>query len=485
MKSLFKKISIPIVFIFTLFPFHTEGSDKVLRLTIEDTIQMAVEKNLSIKVEGYNARISEADILTNEGEFDPILNFELNDEFNRRLVPTIIASSDERMLNFNAALTGKILYGTEYELNWSNGRVKRSATKFLTINPYYSSDLRLEITQPILKGLGKSIQGTNIEVAKNTHRISKFEFDSRVIDTAAEASKLYWDLLIEKSRLEVIKLALTLAKRTYDEVKAKINVGVAAPVEIYNVEADVAAREDALVDAERDIKNAEDDLKSILNLDDWSIRIKILSIPPVPTILPDLEKAIEKALITRKDYQETIIEKKNKEILAKFFKNKMLPELNIVGSVGLNGLNDDYPGALDELTSGDQHSWGLGLSFTMPIGNRTNRGDYYKAKYEAQQTEFSLKDLKKAIVVETREAWRAVKYSRKRIATTEKTRIAAEKRLEAEEGRYEVGLTTLTDVLEFQREYAEALFEEKKSKIDYAKALAELKRVQGEMPWIQ
>ncbi len=180
-----------------------------------------------------------------------------------------------------------------------------------------------------------------------------------------------------------------------------------------------------------------------------------------------------------------LLEKRSKDILARYYRNQRLPDLDIFGSLGLNGLDSEYDATIEELTSGEQHSWEVGLRIKIPVGNRTNKGNYYKAKYEVQQIETSLKDIRKDIVAETREAWRAAKLSLKRIGATEKTYVASLKRFEAEEGKFKIGLATLNDVLEFQKEYTDALFEVKKARIDYVKSLITLRKIQGELPWIQ
>jgi outer membrane protein TolC len=83
------------------------------------------------------------------------------------------------------------------------------------------------------------------------------------------------------------------------------------------------------------------------------------------------------------------------------------------------------------------------------------------------------------IRLEVREALRNVNVAMESIEATSVTRLAADKRLRAEEEKFRVGKATLRDVLEFQAELASALSDEKRSRADYAIAIAKLAKQTG------
>ncbi len=476
-----------IVFIYLFFSSFFINSniladEDVIRLTVDDVVRMALENNLSIKVEQFKEKAAEADVKTEEGEFDPLLKFDLEKSVLNQEVPLIFLSSEETSSGFDASLEGKIKTGTSYSLSWVNLK-EEGNSPFLTLNPYYSSDLMIEISQPILKGFGTSTQSAMIDVSKNKHEISKLELGRETIDVVANAVNAYWNMLVVKNLLEVDRLSLELAERLHDEIKARIKVGIMAPVDIYQAEAEIAKREEAIISVEKRIEDAEDRLKSILNMSDWNVKISAVSVPPDSVTIPDINEVVEKASSQRRVYKEKSLEGKNKAILAKYYKNQRLPDLNVYGSYGLNSVDENYSKAWESPDLDEHYSWQLGANLTVPIGNRLAKGNYYRAKYEEEQVETELIELKKEIIIESRKAWRAVKLADKRIVATKKTRIAAKKRLEAEEGRFKVGLGTLNDLLKFQEEYARAIFRERKATIDYAKSIVNLKRVQGELPY--
>ncbi|MCG6553820.1 MAG: TolC family protein, partial [Candidatus Magnetominusculus sp. LBB02] len=231
-----------------------------LPLTVDDVIRKTIENNTDVEAQSYNPKISEADVLINKGEFDPSLNLGLDETYDRQKQSLDINSTAEGQINYNVSLAGKAITGTSYELKWQNYRYNGNSP-FLNLYSYYSSGLSLTLTQPLLKGFGVDIQLTNLNAAKNTVQMRKYDYSAVVVKKVSDAVKDYWDLVTARKNIEAAKTALTLALKTCDEVKARIASGMAAPVEIYAALAETAVREEALLEAENNARNAENTLK--------------------------------------------------------------------------------------------------------------------------------------------------------------------------------------------------------------------------------
>jgi outer membrane protein TolC len=91
-----------------------------------------------------------------------------------------------------------------------------------------------------------------------------------------------------------------------------------------------------------------------------------------------------------------------------------------------------------------------------------------------------IKDLEKTIAVEVREAYRQIKTDIKRVHATRLARKLAEEKLSAEEKKFEVGLSTSFNVLEFQEDLAEQQSNEIKAVIDYKKSKNRLRQVKAQ-----
>lgn len=460
-----------------------------LELTLNEAIDTALKENLDLRSAGLDRKIAGTEIGVNEGAFDPNFKLSMDNKYIRRPPGSLIAGTDEQTYAAEAGISGKLFYGTGYELKWTNQRYKSNSifystapfipSDFLVINPSYSSDLILSVTQPLLKDAGKDIQKSRLNVAGANFEISSLRLSEGADRIIADTTKAYWDLLSARMDLEVSELSLKLAAELLNEVKAKIRAGALAPSEIYKAEAEVSLREEALIRNRKLISDAGDALRVILNMKDWDRDLTPVERPPALSDPAPLESLVAAAMSGRKDLKAAMMEKKNREVLRKFYENQALPDLSIIGAAGLNGLDRNYGDALDRLSSGRYHSWQIGLALTVPLGNKTAESNALKARHEEEKSEISLRQKEQKIESEVREAWRSVKLSIESFGAAGKTRLAAEKRLDAENVRFRAGMAVITDVLRFQEEYARTIAAEKNARIGYAKALVELDRVTG------
>lgn len=476
MKIMKKFIStLLIIFFITI---RLASAQEVLTLSLDEAVSQAIENNLGLKVERYNPLIASQDILKQKGVFDPTLSLEGSETYQKALSPSIVESIEQRSFDTSFSLGGKIPTGTEYKFSWDYQKV-RGDSPYLRVNPYHLTELSLALTQPLLKGFGIKVQTASIKVARENLRLSEFEFMNKSEELIGNTIKAFYDLLLAKENLDIARFSVSIGEKILNDVRAKIKAGMLALVDEYNAEAEVAKREEALLKAENAYNDAMDSLKRVIGLQNWDIDINLIKPDSPSKEIPDLNNAINNAYLYRKDLKQASTELEKKKILAQFYKNQRLPELNIFGSGGLSGLSDSSSDAFDRLDSWSDKNWKAGLLFRLPLFQSQSRGDYLKAKYEKEQAEETIKDLKQKITLEVRQAWRGISLALKTIEASRKTRIASEKRMQAEELRFYQGLATLNDVLQFQEEYVKALLNEKKAEFDYHISITQLERTEG------
>jgi outer membrane protein TolC len=171
--------------------------------------------------------------------------------------------------------------------------------------------------------------------------------------------------------------------------------------------------------------------------------------------------------------------------------------VDLVGSLAFNGLGGTefiregfageitgevpggYTDAVDQLFGGDFRDWSVGLRLSYPLGHSTESAQHAQAQVEYRQQRASIDNQELIIAQEVRMAARAVDTNRKRIETTRVARELAEERLEAEEKKFEVGMSTSFFIVQAQRDLTEAAANELRALIDYNKALVEFERARG------
>ena len=460
-------------------------------LSLKDAIIRALSNNVSIAVESFNSKVKKETIIDSLSEFDATLGLELSTARKTQQLASAF-SSPNRMENDNdnwdLSLSQKLVTGANYQFDFTNNRNKtNSATAGL--NPSYSSEFQLSLTQPLLKNFGIDLNKRNIHIAKNEVDISDHEFKTKVIETVSEVENIYWDFVFTLGDLEVKQKSLERAKDLQRRVKAQVLVGIMAPIETLQAESEVASREEFLLSAQDSIDDNQDKLKNILNID-FSSPEGLSPIYPsnqanVLIVDFDFNEIVKMALSNRPDYLAKKKDLENKNILVKYQENQIYPSVDLVGSLGINGLSGEattitsgtfqgtsayggsYGNSLTDALSTNYYDWEFGVKFSYPLGNRSAKSKLSASRLEKAQLILDIKDLEKKIILEVRESARQLKTDSKRIKAATVAKKLAEEKLKAEEKKFEVGLSTSFNVLKFQEDLAEAQSNEIKTIIDY------------------
>jgi len=467
-----------------------------LRLSLREAVVVALKNNLDIAIAGYNPKINAEGIVIEKAVFDPV--FSLTADANRTVTPVATAlagaTTDSKIQNrdLNASLTQRIPIGGSYTLSLTNNRFDTNS-QFANppngINPSYRTFLTLSVTQDLLKNFGPDVNTAPIKIARNNQAISVTQLRLQANKVITSVHNAYWNLVFAIENLEVQRRSLRLAKDLEALNRARVRAGVAAPVEVTQAEAQAAAQVQNVILAEKAVRDAEDQLKLIINIPDgeriWARSIIPFDAPPFEVAPVSMEASIQEALEKRPEYAEAKLTLQNNDINLRVARNQLLPSLQLQGSLGLNGLNEldkgfgnSYSGATG-LTSGDFTSWSAALVLSYPLGNRSARSALIQAKLTDDQSRTSLLNLKRQIVSQVREAVRRIEANVALVESTRAARALAEEQLRVEQKRLEAGVTTTFNVLQFQRDLAAAQAFEVQAITTYNQNLANLELVKG------
>jgi len=484
------------------------GNSKV-EMTMKQAIEMAISKNLDIKVEKLNPLWKQEDVINEKAQFDP--KYYLNSSFDKSVKPTgsSLAGAPtvvNKNFKWDTGFRTDAVTGANMSLDFTNTRAKTNSS-FSTLNPSYTSEIKLNVTQPILKNFGIGVNKTNIRLAINNQKVSIQNLKQNVIDTVTNVKEYYWDLVFAIEDKKVKDLSLNRALDFLGRTKKQVEVGTLAPIDIVQSESEVASRQEGVIVAENNIKNADDKLKQIINIVDdqgWDLEIIPTDKPDYNPVPIDAPSAISVAMAKRPDINQAKLSFDNSAISLQYAKNQLLPTLDFVGSFGLNGLSgrkrpsafgssspsapferhdnplgESYEETLKRIGTGNYYSWMVGIQLEIPLGNRAAKSSLSKSTIENEQAQLTLNSTKQKAMVDVRTAIRNVETNIKRIDTTKKARQLAKEKLDAEEKKYEVGMSTAHDVLQFQEDLATSEANELNAIIDYNKSLVELEKSTG------
>jgi outer membrane protein TolC len=448
------------------------------KLSLEEAIKQALANNLNLKLRQEDVQAAAGTALAAQGKFDLFFEAEALAKSEEQ-TPLILRGSDQEDTTvWNGAVSKLFDTGTEVSLGYNNSRYDSNLDGLL-LNPSYNSGLILELRQPLLKGLGREVQTAALRGSQKQLEAAVYQVDSEAANLAADVKVAYWNFVFAKQNIDVQELSLTLAIRLAEETETKINAGKLAQVEIYQPQSEVARREENLISAERALGTAEDNLKLLLNSQDWLAAYDPVDQPATEPIDLDLPTILDNALQNRPDIKAADLASEAAMIEEQRSKDDIRPDLSLIGGVGLAGTDENYGGAIDNSVNDPDNLWQVGISLSIPLSNATAKGLYQQARANYSRAKTSAELLRQQIRRTVRTTIRDVELAIKALEATRKTSLATLKRLEAEQAKFDSGRATTFDVLAAQEAYAQALSQENLTKITYANILAELDRIQG------
>ncbi|HEY8368326.1 MAG TPA: TolC family protein [Thermodesulfobacteriota bacterium] len=456
---------------------------KTVGVSLREAIALTFANNLDLQVEAITPEIRAAEIGEQQGAFDPTIGAQALYSRDRSPTGSVAAGNDTRIAAGQVTLSQRLPLGTAYELSYNTDRLKNNSL-FSALNPSYSAEVLLQVTQPLLRNFGVDVNRAGIIIAQRNREAALATFRGTVQNTLFNTVQTYWALVQAQDALEVARESLRLAQQLLQQNRVQVQVGTMAPIEVTQAEAGVASREEGVIVAEANLRDAEDRLKRQILLDPanaFDYTIVPTDRPEFTPVEIELAPNLEAALRFRPELEAARIAVRAQEANLRLARNQVLPELNLVGSLGLNGLDDDWPGANSDVVSeaNKQYQWSAGIVFSYPLGNRVARSRLTSAELALRQAQLQVRTLELQIIEEVRAAVRAVNANAQRVqATREATRLAREQ-LTAEQRRLAVGLSTSFEVLRLQTDLATAQNAEITAITDYRVSLANLDRVAG------
>lgn len=468
--------------VFTALVTASPSSAEPIRLSVADAIRTAAERNLDVRAELYTPAQFEAEINRNKGIYDPALNLGFLYSDSTAPLPGIVGTTSNSGHSFqlDSSLSRFFPTGATGTLGFDNSyNSSNSPNTVASPRDYWQSTLGIELSQPLLKNFGRENSELQINISRFSKTASLDNFTALLMNTVAKVRNEYFRLYSLREQLEVRKVSLELARKILADTKARVTAGVLPAMEILNAEFGVTSRERELIEAEKAVSDEIDALRLLLQLEGGT-ELLTIDLPRREPLLVDQEQAIKRAL-ERPDIQA---QKRNLDIVelqTRVFNNNIKPDLSIVASGFLTGLDNVYSGNLGKLGSFDYPGWSIGLNFSYPFGNNVARNDFRRSKLKSEQTMLQIRSLEETVINSVRAAIRGVNSNYKQISVADRGRAYAEERLKAFIRRNEVGLATTRDVLDVENELATAKNNQITALVNYDNAITQLLLATGEI----
>jgi outer membrane protein TolC len=469
------------------------ATERVLELTLVDAIQMALQHNLDIERQRFGPQIARAEVGKARAAFDPAVGLDAS-LGDRKILPEQIIGVGGALLtqSLTIALTEiapylqqKTITGAEYEIRFLNTREDISGNLRTVIpDPRYESSIALIFRQPLLRDFGIAVNTAPIRQAQYAEQSAEQVLLQTILDTVFNVQQRYLELVFRLQDLDAKRESLKLAEDFLAENKVRVELGTLAPIELVQAQTQVKTRQGDVIVAVAAVREAEDQLKEVLNIPEvlgtWYLRIRPVDSPPFVPVSPiALEEQIDLALKNRPDFVQSQLDIASREISRDVARNQRLPRLDLEARGSVLALGERNDESLSNLSETEGHEWLVTLRFQYPLGNRFARNELQRRNLELQQALVDQRQLKRTIVRQLRQAVRDIDTAIQRVEVTRAATVLAQTQLEAEQEKFRLGLSTSFVVLDFQEDLTIARSEETRAVSDYNVALARLDQLTG------
>jgi outer membrane protein len=487
---------------------------QIRRMSIDDAVATALEQNLDLQVQRINPQLQDLSIAGFRAAYTPNFVSTVSTADQTQPVRNIFetgsgisaapVSSGQSLFNFGVQSLSN-WFGGSYDVRFNNSR-STSTNPSQSFNPELNTSVIATYTQPLLRNF--RIDGTRQQllISQKNKEIADTQLEQSIAVTVRNVRNAYYDLMGAIANLGVQRQSLELAQQSLKDNRARVEIGTMAPLDIVQAEAEVATREESVIIAEAAIERLQDTVRALVynpsSPDFWTARIEPTdAVTFVPTQV-DIDDAVKNALSQRTDLQVARRNVEINDVNVRYFNNQSLPEVTAsvnynaraIGGLQverardpitgfptgeiINSVEQNYFSTLGTAFAGDFPGWNVQLNMSYPIGRSASEANLARSRLQQSQLQRQLQSLELQVATQVREAARNVQTNAKRVDATRASRALAEKRLEAEEKRFQAGLTSSFFVLQAQRDLNIARNSELLALVEYSKSVVNLTAVQ-------
>jgi outer membrane protein len=484
-----------------------------LELSLKNYLDLVIANNPDITVQKLTIIEPQVNAIQRAfGIFDPAVLARFNS--TRQQTPATNALTGATTLNqLNQPLSLNYVQllptGTSYSVGFADTKLSTNSS-FATFNPSYSSNLNFNITQPLLRGRGGYFTRLPITIARSRLKSSQYLFEDQMIQIVANAELAYWNVVEARENLRVQEKALELADTALKRSNRELELGAISSLEIFQPQANFATAQISVTQARYRLQQAGGALRRQMGADqDPKFRetpiVLTESITPPAPVSYDKEQLIDKAMARRPDLKAIHESMSGDDLLIAQTNNQLLPDLSLTAQYGSFGQGGNFysrqniffgdgtsssvvsvlPGgptdALGQLFGFGFPTYGFGLTLRLPIKDRVASANLADAMVNKKIDAFRLKQASLNTRLQILQAISQVDNSQASVELAKVARDLAQKRVDAEQKRYELGTTTIFFVLAAQGDFTTAESNLVRETINYRRNLINLMQRTGEL----
>jgi outer membrane protein len=486
----------------------------VARLTLDDAVKFALDRNLTIAVQRLNPEINDIAVAKIRAVYHPSLVSTLATQSTTTPASSTLSGSSSAAAPVLAGLT-TYNGGVSQSVPWGGGSFvatlnnNKTTTTSLNVlyNPTFNTNWSGSYTQPLMRNFRIDSTRQQIQVTKLSRDISDVQLRSTIINTLSNVREAYWNYVFAIQSVDVAQQSVDLAQQLVKDNQTRVEVGTMAPIDVVTAQSQAATARQNLVVAQNTMRTSELALKTQIvsgtSDPNWNANLDPIDRPEFRPEPIDLDAAIRRALSERTDLDIVKKDILTNDVTLKYLRDQLKPQVDFVGTYGLVGLGGSqylyasstsasgsvnktpigtipggYADALSTLFRTNYPRWTAQINLSYPLGTSSQQASVARARIQLNQVQAQIKQVELQVATDVTNAVINVRSAVERVQAAQAARELAQKTMEAEQSKFEVGMSTNYNVVLTQRDLATARNNELQAILNYRNSLVELDRLQ-------
>lgn len=452
--------------------------DGKLHLRLRDYLELVLANDTNIHLAQLSVPAAEAGVVAARAPFDPAFTAAFGG--TRTVAPQYSQISGAQTLdslaqNGSVGFQASLPSGQSFQVGFSSNRSSTNSA-FAYFNPSFATGLSLSLGMPLLQNRGFLLQNAPIQQARIALLVTTDQTDAQVANLLVSAADQYWNTVQARDSITVRQQALDLAQKQYQRDEHALQLGALPKEDIYQDQTQIATDQVQVLQAQASYQQQLDQFRRLIGADldaatrdlDIVLEDDPAALPASPN-LPPVNDAIAEALRRRPELRAAERQTAEDDLGVRMAHNALLPSLNLTGSYGAAGLGGDQIPVSSSLGSGPAAFvpggfgdsirqlfgfgypyYGFSLQFTLPVRNSANTAHLANSLLAVKRDRYNERQQRQQIIQDVRLADTQVRMAAEEVKSATLARDLAEKNVAAEQQKYQLGTTTIFELLQAQ-----------------------------------
>lgn len=461
-----------------------EGEEQV-QLTIEQALIRALANNPQIQIVSYDPQIAKEEIEKALADFDWTTFGRYNYEDQDNPTDSIFLGGQTNSRLLETGIKQRNTLGTEWSVSYALTRNWDDlATR--TLDTRMEPMIAFQLRQPLLRDGWKEVNLAGINISKLNHRIALAAFRQKTEELAAQVIEAYWYLWQTREDLQIQHWLLDKTTDSLKTIRDREGID-ATTIHVEQAQVALRSRQSSLLQLQKRLEDVQDALRQLLCDEQLNLVSDPQLIPvsnPIRTVSSlDEREAINEALALHPLMLQAKLGVEIAEVNIAIAQNQQMPRLDLVASARMQGLDDNYGPAHDQLERVDYTSYAIGINFEYPLGNRQREAEVRKRRLERSKAISVERNLSDQLAVEVKEKLRRVQTAYQEMEIEEQATRSAQAYLQSIEDTELVRRSLTPEFLLVKLQAQEALANARRAQAmavaDFNRALVQLAQAKG------